>query len=510
MELEKLAVTLRPRNSWEAIDLGLRLAIKHAWPLYASWLSLVLPASVLVFSIFGIWLDSPLWALFVLWWLKPAFDRIVVHTIGHAVFGEILDVRSSLQALPHLLRTTNLLHNLTLGRFSLHRSVRLPVDVLEGLHGQVARQRKALIIRRINGAALWQTVAWLHLETLFWLGCAGLAFMLIPYEKLPEPEVLGNWLFINPPSWLRWALYSPLWLGSLLLEPLYVAGGFMLYIKRRTDLEAWDVELQLRRLHSKHQSHSQSGLAAILLGLSLLCSAILPPPAEANETAAHREDIVSQAPAALQKVMREPDFGKEETEHKLRWRSSDEPAKKAHWNWPDWFDETLKAISQFMESVGNAFAWLGRIGGWLLITLAVAAIAFLLSRFSWRPRRQHRRPPTELAGFDIRPESLPEDIPENALCLLRASKPREALSLLFRGSLSRLAHQEHVPFTRGDTEGDCLMRVREFAQARAAFMARLLGCWQRLAYAHQEIGSEEIEALCQEWWGEFGRGGMRV
>ena len=41
-------------------------------------------------------------------------------------------------------------------------------------------------------------------------------------------------------------------MALLLIEPLYVAGGFALYLKRRSDLEAWDVEMQLRRLADEH------------------------------------------------------------------------------------------------------------------------------------------------------------------------------------------------------------------------------------------------------------------
>ena len=45
------------------------------------------------------------------------------------------------------------------------------------------------------------------------------------------------------------ALYLPALYGCviLLLEPFYVAAGFAMYLNRRTELEAWDVEQELRR-----------------------------------------------------------------------------------------------------------------------------------------------------------------------------------------------------------------------------------------------------------------------
>ncbi len=48
MELERLSVTLRPRNTWEAIDLGVRFAMHHARPLYAAWFAVVLPVALLL------------------------------------------------------------------------------------------------------------------------------------------------------------------------------------------------------------------------------------------------------------------------------------------------------------------------------------------------------------------------------------------------------------------------------------------------------------------------------
>ena len=37
-------------------------------------------------------------------------------------------------------------------------------------------------------------------------------------------------------------------LAMSISEPIYVAAGFMLYLNRRTDLEAWDMEIALRQL----------------------------------------------------------------------------------------------------------------------------------------------------------------------------------------------------------------------------------------------------------------------
>lgn len=509
MELERLAITLRPRNAWEALDLGLRFAMQNARGLYANWFAVTLPVAALAFACLGFGLGQPAWAVFLLWWLKPAFDRMAVHVLSRAVFGEATELRDTLKALPRLLFSTRLIRNLTIGRFSMCRSILLPIDVLEGLRGKAARQRKALIARRISGAASWQTLAWMHLETVFWLGFWALTAMLIPRELLPDFEwsdlIVGGKL----PEWLYWCIYAPLWLASLLLEPLYAAGGFMLYLKRRTDLEAWDVELQFRHLAQAHAATALKAVASVLCGLCLVTLLALDaPPAQASETAELREQASERAPEVLKKVLLQPEFGKDDTDYKLRWRSDNK--KSSGWRPPEWLKGWFEALGDALSTLGDFLALIGRAGGWAMIAVVVILLAWLVSRFGWRAGTRQRAPLAELAGFDIRPQSLPDDIPAAAQALLRAGDTRAALSLLFRGSLSRLAHQEHVPFTRGDTEGDCLTRVREHAPARSAFLARLLGCWQRLAYAHQTIAASEVDSICQEWWREFGRGAPRA
>jgi hypothetical protein len=38
---------------------------------------------------------------------------------------------------------------------------------------------------------------------------------------------------------------------TLLIEPFYIAANFGLYINRRTQLEAWDIELSFRKMAAR-------------------------------------------------------------------------------------------------------------------------------------------------------------------------------------------------------------------------------------------------------------------
>ena len=41
--------------------------------------------------------------------------------------------------------------------------------------------------------------------------------------------------------------YTAYALAVLFLEPYYVAAGFAMYLNRRAELEAWDIEQEFRR-----------------------------------------------------------------------------------------------------------------------------------------------------------------------------------------------------------------------------------------------------------------------
>lgn len=500
MELERLSVSLRPRNHWEAIDLGIRLALKHARPLYASWFSVTLPVSALVFLIVGAFFSSKALAFAIVWWLKPAFDRVALHVISHAVFSDTPSVRETLRALPKILRSSRLIWGLTFGRFSPQRSLLLPVDALEGLRGREARQRKQLISRRVSSAAIWQTVAWIHLESLFWISIWALIALMIPKELLPDFNIRELDQLSDLTSWVSCV---SLCLVSQLLEPLYVAGGFMLYIKRRTDLEAWDIELQFRHLTRRAVASTLASLiGGLLVAGVIMCSALAPAPAQASE----RENAVAQAPQTLKQVLKQPEFGKDEVDYVPRWRDNWK-RPDTHFDWlpsaPEWLKHLFAGLGEMIVALFGLIGSLGRIVAWCLIAAAAIGLIYLISRYRLKRMAPKRKPLAELAGFDIRPQSLPTDIPGTALNLLHQGDPRAALSLLFRGSLSRLAHDDQVPFGRGDTEGDCLERVHQNVPARAGFFARLLGCWLKLAYAHQTVPAPEIEKLCQDWGREF-------
>src|SRR5882672_5739955 len=130
MQLANIAVALRLRSPWEAIDLGFAM-LRNWWrPVYAAWAVTFVPFAaatiVLCHAAGKLWL-----AMVLIWWLKPAYDRMLLHVLSHAVFGEALGARAVLAAWRKWL-FTGLFAGLVLERFDSARSFNLPVRVLEG------------------------------------------------------------------------------------------------------------------------------------------------------------------------------------------------------------------------------------------------------------------------------------------------------------------------------------------------------------------------------------------
>jgi hypothetical protein len=151
VRLDRRAVQLRMRNPWEAIDLGFAMVRTWARPVYAAWLVVFVPLCTLALLVL-----PPPWAILLVWWLKPALDRIVLHVLAAGVFGDLPRLRETLRALPRAI-TPGLVASLTWYRFFLARSFNLPVWQLERQTGAAARQRRA--IQRRTRATPCNTIA---------------------------------------------------------------------------------------------------------------------------------------------------------------------------------------------------------------------------------------------------------------------------------------------------------------------------------------------------------------
>ncbi|MFK5969261.1 MAG: hypothetical protein QM487_03960 [Candidatus Marithrix sp.] len=240
MQLDRIQAIVRPRNPWEAIDLGFRMVQSWWRPLYKIWFIFVLPICLIIYWSFyySWWLPA-----LIIWWLKPWFDRIILYFLSHALFDEQVTVRQVWKILPKLFKT-NLFIALTLGRFDLARTFNLPVWQLENLTGKVAIQRINLLQKKVFNSTIHLLVICLLFYLVLYLSMFGLIYLIIPLN--------ANFELINLVN-IWWIKFFSMFFNLIalsIIEPLYVAAGFALYLNRRTHLEAWDIELSFRSIAS--------------------------------------------------------------------------------------------------------------------------------------------------------------------------------------------------------------------------------------------------------------------
>jgi hypothetical protein len=485
VDLAKIAVKLRPRNPWEGIDLGFMLAREWFLPLWILWMISALPLMVLILL-----LPIPLWLAGVLiWWFKPLYEPPLLYWLGRRLFGERLSWRE-LRSVWLRAVLPQLLSNLTWRRFHPARSFLMPVSVLERLKGKTRSQRIQVLSRKSN-AAIWLTAVGIHFEFILQVGFAALIGMLIPEELL--------WLswrefLFTPDSFSLWIQQITYLLAMSLVAPFYVTAGFALYLTRRSELEGWDIELGLRRIVQR-QTSSVVSWGGVILFCGLLAWGV--PTAPALADGIDRGEVKSLA----QEVLADEAFGRDQ--ETIRWqyigeKSEEDPADMNLLE--DWLSRTGEDIALFIEAV----LWLG--GAALLAYLVYWFIANRdLRPAGFGSSRNGRIVPTEIAGLDLRPESLPDDLASEAESLFESGDYRGGLGLLYRGALSNLVHQHALEIPDGATEGECQRLVGDqLGQTLDSCFSHLTLVWLRQAYAHLPPEREEALTLCREWRSCFG------
>ena len=292
-------------------------------------------------------------------------------------------------------------------------------------------------------------------------------------------------------------------LGTLavsLIEPMYVAAGFTLYLQRRTMLEGWDIELRFRHLTDRVAAAAPrmaAALAAFAFGCAILAAPSMT--AHAQAPSQPRKDAAQE----IKRVMESPEFGQMEKRRGIRyigptWDSKDEKKSTYDFAW-------VEKLARFFSEAARFIAW---TGGAILLAVALYFLARYVRLRAGRNGPRER--PDFLFGLDVRPESLPDDVAGAAAALAREGRTREALSLLYRGALVRFLDQG-LEFLRGDTEGDCQRKVdRAVPEGPRSFFRRLVAAWQSLAYGHRAVGADAVITLAGEWREQLPGGGRAM
>jgi len=199
----------------------------------------------------------------------------------------------------------------------------------------------------------------------------------------------------------------------------------------------------------------------------------------------------AQVQAAADVVRADPNLPGVQKTRTLRRKNQDDnstqqPAKKQHWlrGLAHWLAESVRLLMWLVLAALAAFV-LVRLPAWLRLrgTRLAAEGATAL--------------PARVGALDIRPASLPPDIGNAAALLWQRGQGRAALSLLYRGALSRLIYVHGVPIRAASTEGECLhLAAQRLTPDALRFLAALVRAWQALAWGQQRPASDTVLALC--------------
>ena len=209
---------------------------------------------------------------------------------------------------------------------------------------------------------------------------------------------------------------------------------------------------------------------------------------------------VQQAASAVQA---DPLLGGSHMERKLQFKSDDKDEHDKDEDKP-----TKPSDLSWLRGLGQWLAESGRLLMWLLGAIAVAMLLVGARRwFFVHGGFAGRKPvvlPSHVRDLDIRPESLPDDIAGAARALWQRGEHRAALSLLYRGALSRLVHDHAVPIRAASTEGDCVALARRvIATDAAAFFERLVQAWLLLVYGARTPDEALVMSLCDRFDAEL-------
>ena len=192
----------------------------------------------------------------------------------------------------------------------------------------------------------------------------------------------------------------------------------------------------------------------------------------------------------MEQLAKDPNLAGKRTQKTLRFKTSPEKAPRER--------------APRLQWLADLFGWVADVGRLLVWALGAVALAVLLVGLRhgvrWRGGASSARAatlPSHVRDLDIRRESLPADIGAAARTLWERGQARGALSLLYRGALSRLVHQHAVPIRASSTEDECVrLAARTLDRPDSDFLARLVQAWALMVYGSRLPDSAEVLALC--------------
>lgn len=532
MRIDQLNVALRARSSWEAMELGTALARRQPRAAWGAWLLASAPL-FLLFNALAWWHgDAFGWAWLLLWWCKPLFERVVLYVLSRDVFGEPVSAWQALRA-QRGWGVSGFWGYLGWRRLSPVRNVCLPVNLLEGADASLRSLRRRAVLSAAAGPSMLLTLLCLGFEAVLVIGALSAIFLFVPVELLSD-SWRAAWELVrqDTPAWAKFGLNGVFWLAASVIGPFHVGAGFGLYLNRRTQMEAWDVEISFRRLRERLQQAAPLLLLVVLFALPAAYAPVQAQHASQDATAAaededsETEEASGEAAPALSPI--DPDdtpagiFGDAPVDtagfRQAVQRAYEDPLQRPTRTVTEWKPrepedeaerrqrERLKReadAGKSRELAGSAAKMVALAMEWgLWLLLGVLLLVLLLTARRWLPwlRGSGRRKAASASAVTedsiTLPEVVPPDVATRARELWDRGLPRQALALLYRGSVGTVVERSGVVLPPGATEAQVLRASRRMPDARdRELFGAIVRMWQYAAYGNRLPSRDAFAAL---------------
>jgi len=398
-----------------------------------------------------------LWAMVVVWWLKPLYERPALMRLSRLVFHEDTDFwREQRSAFAR-----GMVAELTVLRLArLMAPVRHALLLLEDVRGREYRER----LRFFHGTGAGNSL-------LFLLALLEMAWVLAILQLLPSFDIDVRLYFTDYAAFHESAywLYASIALIYLPLcavtTVLYVSCGFMFYLNRRIISEGWALALDLQALAAR--------LPALLLTVGLAFAVFHVPPALAG----HAQQDKAWVEA----------------------RVNDEKSGPYAWREVP-FQESLGDGSPVAwQPPGSGFGEVSRV---LLIGGAIVFAAWLLIMVAQHGhRRGHRQKKSshDAARMQVYHDGAAPSR-DAALAQWQAGNMIAALAALYVRLVAEPERHQLPAFIRGESESEYLQRAQPLVSSgQQQFLRELFALWQRGVYGHEVLAREAVRAVIERY-----------
>lgn len=423
--------------------------------------------------------------------VQTAFELPQLYFLSRAIFGQQPDLESVFTNYLRIVRHLAL-PLLTWRRFSMARSFENPALMLEGSTAKVSRDRLAILKQDVGDKCGLLTFICYQFEFLLCFSIIMVIVYLVPNERATF-GVMAT--LTRDPVLTELMTLVAYMIAMSVIAPFYTAAGFGVYLSRRILLECWDIEVNFKRLASR----LATARAVQCIAVITLCLATMGLPGSAKATTPEKVRTIVKTIAA------DKAFGRVERHYVWRFKatpkeSSDnlsflEPIFRFLGDVLEWVAQLLHSIVPFLE----ALAWFA-----LIMTLLLVVRKFepwqKWQTLQRKDNDESGRRPAPVMGLDLSWDSLPADVAAEVKRLQQHGEARAALSLLYRGTLWRLAKRRNLKIDESCTEVECVRLVQDARpSAEAAYFEQLTRCWCRLAYAHEAPSPRQLEMLSGQW-----------